>query len=52
MCDHESVTIYWKAVKKYFTVVLFFHFTQFVILENVFPVAASRHNITHSGKFG
>ena len=30
----QSVTIHWKAVEQYFTVVLF-NFTQFVILENL-----------------
>ena len=29
------MTIHWKAVEQHFTVVLFFNFTQFVILENL-----------------
>ena len=29
------MTIHWKAVEQYFTVVLIFNFTKFVILENL-----------------
>ena len=38
------MTIHWKAIEQYFTVVLFFNFTQFVILQNlsILDLALSR----------
>ena len=45
MDSRPSVTIRWKAVQQYFTVVLFvFNFTKFVILENlsILDLALSR----------